>query len=351
MSKLTIWSVDGVSVLDFNVYLVGYDVQTINLRDVIASGILPRTASAGQDPADTISPKGSVLSQDVNFSSCTGILPPSNLAAPAITDLRAALTGDPIPGQGNLCAGPNLGDDVARGYVTVDQVTACNALAPDDAGFFSSIDRRNNLYGDFTLVNPSQNFAQSDLLVAIEASPSNPLVTTSGNYTFYGAFANTTAVDNREPLGTRWATMRITENTGSASALVWRDRKRVVTPFNCGGGSTALNISAGTVTDRDSLGNAQATATAGSVAPRASQRLPVAPGSLNSSLIGVSSRTGWLEFDLNHMLGSGNVFGNNAQSYPIPVTGSFSGGEGRFSVAGPPVQLATPSVPAAGAPQ
>ena len=59
-SKLTIWSIDGVSVLDFNIYLVGYDVQTINLRDVIASGILPRTASAGQDPRNGL-PAGALL--------------------------------------------------------------------------------------------------------------------------------------------------------------------------------------------------------------------------------------------------------------------------------------------------
>src|ERR1700692_2170911 len=64
-----------VEVLAFNVYLPGYDVQTINLRDIIVNGNLPQTASAGQDPTDTISPKGS-LSPDINFASCTGQLPP-----------------------------------------------------------------------------------------------------------------------------------------------------------------------------------------------------------------------------------------------------------------------------------
>ena len=75
-----VWSDLSVPVLDFNVYLTGYDVQTINLRDILVNGILPRTASAGQDPTDTISPKGA-FSQDINFASCTGLLPPPTLPA------------------------------------------------------------------------------------------------------------------------------------------------------------------------------------------------------------------------------------------------------------------------------
>src|SRR6266849_603487 len=48
----TIWSDLSVPVLSFNIYLTGYDVQTINLRDILITGNLPQTASAGQDPLD-----------------------------------------------------------------------------------------------------------------------------------------------------------------------------------------------------------------------------------------------------------------------------------------------------------
>src|SRR6188508_670927 len=58
LAHVVIWSDLSVPVLDFNVYLTGYDVQTINLRDIIVNGVLPRTASDGQDPTDTISPQG-----------------------------------------------------------------------------------------------------------------------------------------------------------------------------------------------------------------------------------------------------------------------------------------------------
>jgi hypothetical protein len=70
LTHVTIWSDLAVPVFSFNVYLTGYDVKTVNMRNVL-SGTLPRTASAGQDPADTISPKG-IKSQDINFASCTG---------------------------------------------------------------------------------------------------------------------------------------------------------------------------------------------------------------------------------------------------------------------------------------
>src|SRR4026209_2309250 len=73
LTHVTVWSDQSVPVLDFDVYLTGYDVQTISLRDIFVSGIVPTTASAGQDSAgDTISPKGPV-SQDINFASCTAL--------------------------------------------------------------------------------------------------------------------------------------------------------------------------------------------------------------------------------------------------------------------------------------
>src|SRR5436305_7605066 len=74
LAHVVVWSDLSVPVLDFNVYLTGYDVQSFNLRDLIANGVIPQTASRGQDPGDILSPQG-VFSQDVNFASCAGQLP------------------------------------------------------------------------------------------------------------------------------------------------------------------------------------------------------------------------------------------------------------------------------------
>jgi len=137
LAHVVIWSDLSVPVLDFNVYLTGYDVQSINLRDIIVSGILPRTASAGQDPTDTISHHG-VFSQDINFASCSGALPPPVLNSTYTTHLQNALTGlaSPLLPPNAPCAGQPIGDHIARGYITVDTVSNCSLRFPGDTGYF-----------------------------------------------------------------------------------------------------------------------------------------------------------------------------------------------------------------------
>ncbi len=117
LAHATIWTDWGVPALGFDVYLTGYDVQLVNLRDVIANGNLPQTASLGQDPGDIISPDGP-RSQDINYSSRNGVLPPAMLGTAARAELQAELKGEPLPSNPTLCAGSPRGNPVARGYVT-----------------------------------------------------------------------------------------------------------------------------------------------------------------------------------------------------------------------------------------
>src|SRR5262249_3535028 len=119
LTHVTIWSDLAVPVTVFNVYLTGYDVQEIDLRDVL-NGHLPRTASPGQDPNDPISPHGP-LSQDITYASCGGQLPyPDPLPVETIEHIRAALTGKMSPLLGK-CLGRDFGEKkpIARGYVTI----------------------------------------------------------------------------------------------------------------------------------------------------------------------------------------------------------------------------------------
>ncbi len=237
LAHVVVWSDLSVPVLDFNIYLTGYDVQTISLRDIIASGILPRTASAGQDLSDTISPQGA-FSQDVNYASCNGFLPPPDLPANFLSGhLQPALTGKASTFiLGGLCAGQNLGDNIARGYVTVDAVNACNLLFPGDPGYFPGVATDQNvLWGDYFYVNTGQNFAQGETLVHIEASPTNPETSVTGQYTFYGRYDGWTAVDNREPLATDFAGRFVNGGAfdGGTSWICWRDSKTNQTAFTC----------------------------------------------------------------------------------------------------------------------
>jgi len=234
LAHVVIHSDLSVPVLDFNIYLTGYDVQTINLRDIIVNGNLPQTASAGQDPGDHISPKG-LKSQDINFASCTGQLPPPPLPSSFIQHVQLALTGHGSPLFGGLCYGRNLGDNIARGYITVDTVNNCTLETDSLAYFTNSITFQNVLWGDYFYVNSAQNFADGDTLVHVEASLTDPATTTAGRYTFYGRYVGWNAIDHREPLGTTYAGRYVDggDFTGGTSYVVWRDSKTAQTSFTC----------------------------------------------------------------------------------------------------------------------
>jgi hypothetical protein len=240
LAHVVVWSDLSSPVLDFNVYLTGYDVQLINLRDIFVNGIVPQTASAGQDPSDTISPKGA-FSQDINFASCTGQLPIPPLPPIFITHLQTSLTGKPSPILGGNCAGLAYGDNIARGYVTVDTVNNCTLRFPSDVGYFRAggtgdATDQNVLWGDVIYSNPAAGKSYGDTLVHIEASSTNSETSVAGQYTFYGRYVNWTATDNREPLSTQFATRFANIGaSGSGTKLVaWRDSKVVQNAFKCG---------------------------------------------------------------------------------------------------------------------
>jgi hypothetical protein len=239
LAHVTIWTDLSVPTFDFNIYLTGYDVQTISLRDIFVNGFVPRTASAGQDPGDLISNKG-LFSQDINFASCTGQLPPPPIPGSYVTHLQNSHTGQFSSILGG-CGGQDLNDSIARGYITIDTVNNCTLAFPGDAGYFvaggaGSATNQNVMWGDYFYVNEGQNFAQGETLVHVEASATNPETSVPGEYTFYGRYVAWTAADNREPLTTNFATRFINGGTfnGGTSLLVWRDSKVNQGAFKCG---------------------------------------------------------------------------------------------------------------------
>ncbi len=311
LAHVTIWSDLSVPVLDFNIYLTGYDVQVIDLHDIIVSGLLPQTASAGQDPSDTISPKG-IFSQDINFASCSGQLPVGPLPASFITHLQNSLTGKASALLNNNCAGLAYGDHIARGYVTIDTVNNCTLRFPSDIGYFATggagdATDQNFLWGDVIYSNPKANQSYGNTLVAIEASNTNPETSTPGQYTFYGRYVNWTAADNREPLATNFATRfsNLTGAAGSGTNLVaWRDSKVNQGPFKCGTSPSWYPLGQEQVVIFDEQEHP--------VVPDSFPVSPVPPGSsiipfpaeTQSTVVGGSAlpvpfQSGWLFLDLN----------------------------------------------------
>ena len=299
VGHVTLWTDLSVPTLDFNVYLTGYDAVTFDLRDLFVNGLLPQTASDGQDPADTISPQGA-FSQDVNVASCSGQLPLPQLPPFFISHIQNAHTGLSSPILGG-CSGRALGDRVARGYVTVDVVDSCTLLFPTDVGYFGAggtgvATNDNVLWGDVLYLDRRADKARSGPVVTIEASGGDPETSTAGGYTFYGRYAGWSAADNREPLGTNYGIRYRTTNRGTTDLIVWRDSKVAQTPFVCGNPPAALGQEE--VAAFDDEENPEVIS--GTPFPAESQRVAVGGAALP-----VSFDSGWLFANLNHA-GGGN---------------------------------------------
>jgi len=367
LAHVTLWTDESIPTLDFDVYLPGYDVQTINLTDIF-NGNLPVTASAGQDSGDLISPKGAI-SQDINFASCQPFLPFHNpaLNATLLAHIRAAHTGGPSTVFGGRCSGFNYGDNVARGYITVDASVQCNLDFPNISGYFTrDASFQNVLWGDYFYINVGQNFASGSPLVHIEAcQPGDgyigyvgngaghcPFV--PGNYTFYGRYVSGAGTDQREPLATTFATRYLNGGVfdGGTDLVVWRDSKTnglapSFGPFACGSNAPWFPLNQQQVVAFDESEHpTQICIAAGSnVSPPLNTTetcfpLETQDVSLASNATGNPGDNpsppypfGWLYLNLNTT--TGGVFDPTAQAW----VWTHMSANGRFDVGFPAVQL------------
>lgn len=241
LAHVTLWTDWSVPTVDFDIFLTGYDVVTVNLYDVVVNGNIPITADLQSDPADLISPNGGHSTWDGSFTNCGAFFP--NFVNPVITGSIAdrvlnGHTGEFVGAVGGYM-GQSFGDGVARGYVTIDNANECSTDFASDPNYFVDggngiASNVNQLWGDWFKVDPPAALAQGDNLVHIEAddafnadngvlpasSPANPT-----NYTFYGRFTQIAGGnDNREPLGTTWGTRYINGGGFDGSSItVWRD--------------------------------------------------------------------------------------------------------------------------------
>ncbi|HZF10839.1 MAG TPA: hypothetical protein VFE33_18785 [Thermoanaerobaculia bacterium] len=233
LAHVVLWTDLGVPTLTLDLYLTGFDTQSLNLRDLFA-GSLPQTADAARDPNDRTSPRGR-LSQDGSFPGCFG-LPPAPLSAVFREHLRTAHTGLGSPLYNGFCAGLAYADNVARGYVTVDVARRCSYLFPGAPGYFGPdgvVGMDNVLFGDFVYLDSENNLSDGNSLVAIEAAPSR---FGPGAPTFYRRYVENSGADGREPLPTRWAVRFLTGGafSGGTDAIAWREVGGQAQPFSCG---------------------------------------------------------------------------------------------------------------------
>ena len=340
---VTLWTDLGIPTFAFDVYLTGYDVQTINLRDIFVSWYLGQTASDGQDPADQISPQG-LFSADMNFSSCNGILPYANPALDAAqrAHLQAWHRGDPSPTT-STCAGFNYGGTILRGYVTADISDKCSSALPGDAGYFVApvgpdpypfpvAGLRNTLFGDYFVVDQGNNFMEADRAVAIEADVDHPATNGASDYTFYGRMVGWSGADHREALPNLWGARYLTEGS---SYRVWRD-PGVAPPS--GGFSCGLPYPAGFPLDsaRTVAFDAQENPLelVGTYFPYAVFEVDV-----DAAGVPATAKQGWMYLKLDSLVSVGPPPGFLRQSW-VTVKQQT---QGRFSASWPAVQLGTPA--------
>lgn len=288
LANVVLWSNWALPVASFEVYLAGGDVQTLNLRDVLA-GRLPETgpgAPSGQEVPDLPDPPG-----------CD----PANVAAPGFDAgfVRAALLGRKTASG---CWASAVGQGRATGFVTVDVVRECSELLPADDGYFEAGGTgvaafTNALLGDFFLVEPEESFAQGEPALHLVADPT---LLGPGSPTFYGAMAHSGGADARMPLGRLHATRFVADSGfgGGTEILVWREPLWTTAhPIACGSlfdgfGPPWLRYE-GSFEAFDETGRRSyvaAGAAIGPLFPLATQRVPV------SGLVPWSS--GWLRLDL-----------------------------------------------------
>ncbi|NJO55671.1 MAG: hypothetical protein HC834_04130 [Rhodospirillales bacterium] len=150
------------------------------------------------------------------------------LTGTRLSDLQASLTGNPTSSNSD-CDGADWGDDIARGYITVDSVNGCSIDFPNDLTYFTDgvnpgIANNNNvLWGNYYLIDPVGNFAGGDTLVHVEAEAGYTGGATA--YTFYARYTNLFGtLDERESLGESWAARYLSPPVfDGTSFIVWRD--------------------------------------------------------------------------------------------------------------------------------
>jgi len=230
IARVTLWTDLAYPVMNFNLFLTGYDVQGVNLYDVIARGVLPGTTN--HDAAGSRS-----LPNDANpnfrpgasFSCSTG--PPFPIPDSILGDVRTALTVGII----RNCSG-RVGSmhTSAQGYVTIDLVADCSLAVPTDPAYMNDLLYDNVLTGDYLWVNPGPitgNLAGGVPLVHIRAVPEGGLpgavVPTNLPYTFYDRYTPSGArtMDRRQPLPSVFTTRFIEGGTGTLNTdlRIWRE--------------------------------------------------------------------------------------------------------------------------------
>ena len=258
---ITLWTDYSIAILDFNLTLTGYDVQTINIRDILEFGILPSDdtganewwdgtgltnaggspfddgpystfnelwggaldpyfAAAGLPDPEATGPltldcdPAAWVSSPVNYRAPTGNIPLGTLDIfkGYLQSSQTATTGYRNCGWSADVTFPNgtwFTNQEPRAtwmYITADVVGACNKDLPDSdalAYFGTSgagVLTANVLMGDLLYLDADNNYSEAFNAVHLEANPGLNAIAS-----FYERYHGGAGFELREPLPTAWA--------------------------------------------------------------------------------------------------------------------------------------------------
>lgn len=286
IAHVTVWTDWSFPVLDFNIFLTGYDVQPLSLYDIIVTGVIAPAASGNGGTSSTTTPGSLSLSNTTGNPNFGAVINCSGLPGSYNPNVRAAVqsaltTGIyNAPGFGSSCGSTAVGSPAsshtttttAVGYVTVDVSSVCSTTLPTNPAYFQSeILFDNTLIGDYQIINKAvgSNYAGGNPMVHIraipEGGPAGVLLTgqqTNLPYTFYARYVNGSTLfpgtainaDRRQPLPSVFAARWIQGGPTSFNTnfRIWREGVTGpsvnvlagVTPTSCSGAASnsALNI-------------------------------------------------------------------------------------------------------------
>ncbi len=211
IARVTLWTDRAYPVVTFNVYLTGYDVQPLDLYDILARGVIAPDAGTGTDWRQR--GKYSDVNANLDLAKCARL--PGALEDAVVYRMQSAF----LYGDVDECHDIGGEHENAVGYATIDVVDNCSSNGPLDREYWTRDLRYDNvLIGDYQQINREQELAQGGPLVHIRAIPDREFPRT-----FYARYQPPHAKrsDARQPLPAQFAACFIEQT----SFKIWREAR------------------------------------------------------------------------------------------------------------------------------
>jgi len=202
IAHVTLWTDWGFAALDFNIFLPGYDVQGINLYDILVHATIVSTsgmssnASVPSNPTAGSQPARNNENPKISITFCSSL--PGTFPKPLLQDLQQIFTIGRSAGNAIPCPAQIGGAHTnAIGYATIDVMSSCNTSLPSQPQYWDQILYDNVLTGDYQQITPlgGRLAAHGGPLVHIRAVAEG----TTLPHTFYEQWAPKMS-DRRQPL-------------------------------------------------------------------------------------------------------------------------------------------------------